>query len=99
MDILIKITDRKGITHELKFPVDMALNLMLIVRAYELEPIGTIEICIGMAMCYSCQCYVGNEVNLPQKRAEEVATLSRLLQLKSNSHLSCQIPLQKNWKA
>jgi hypothetical protein len=42
MDIKIKITDRKGVTHEVKVPTDMGLNLMQVVRAYELEPNGTI---------------------------------------------------------
>jgi ferredoxin len=95
MDISIKITDRKGQTHEVKVPTDMALNLMQVVRAYELEPIGTVGICGGMAMCPTCQCYVGNDVNLPEKREAEEATLSRLLHVKNNSRLSCQIPVTK----
>lgn len=95
MDISIKITDRKGLTHEVKVPTDMALNLMQVVRAYELEPIGTVGICGGMAMCPTCQCYVGNDVNLPEKREEESATLSRLLHVRPNSRLSCQIPVTK----
>ena len=95
MDISIKITDRKGQTHEVKVPTDMALNLMQVVRAYELEPIGTVGICGGMAMCPTCQCYVGNDVNLPEIREAEEATLSRLLHVKHNSRLSCQIPVTK----
>jgi len=50
MDISIKITDRKGKKHEVQVPTDMALNLMQVVRAYELEPAGTVGICGGMAM-------------------------------------------------
>ncbi|WP_396184949.1 2Fe-2S iron-sulfur cluster-binding protein [Flavobacterium sp.] len=95
MDISIKITDRKGQTHEVKVPTDMALNLMQVVRAYELEPIGTVGICGGMAMCPTCQCYVDNDINLPEKREAEEATLSRLLHVKNNSRLSCQIPVTK----
>lgn len=95
MDITIKITDRNGLTHEVKAPTDMGLNLMQVVRAYELEPIGTIGICGGMAMCPTCQCYVENDVDLPEKREEEVATLSRLMHVNSNSRLSCQIPVTK----
>jgi 2Fe-2S ferredoxin len=68
---------------------------MQVVRAYELEPIGTVGICGGMAMCPTCQCYVGNDVNLPEKREAEEATLSRLLHVKNNSRLSCQIPVTK----
>jgi ferredoxin len=95
MDISIKITDRKGQTHQVKVPTDMALNLMQVVRAYELEPIGTVGICGGMAMCSTCQCYIDNEVDLPQKREAEEATLSKLLHVKNNSRLGCQIPVTK----
>lgn len=93
MDITIKITDRKGTKHEVKVPTDMALNLMHVVRAYELEPVGTIGLCGGMAMCHTCQCYAINDVNLPEKREAELATLSRLPNIKTNSRLSCQIPI------
>ncbi len=65
-DILIKITDRDGILHEVQAPTDMNMNVMELVRAYELAPEGTIGICGGMAMCASCQCYVVNEVALPE---------------------------------
>lgn len=93
MDISIKITDRRGQKHEVKVPTDMALNLMHVVRAYELEPVGTIGVCGGMAMCHTCQCYTLNDVNLPEKREAEEATLSRLPNIKQNSRLSCQIPV------
>jgi 2Fe-2S ferredoxin len=95
MDITIKITDRNGLTQQVKAPTDMGLNLMQIVRAYELEPHGTVGICGGMAMCPTCQCYVVNDVDVPEKREEELATLSRLMHVKSNSRLSCQIPVTK----
>ncbi len=95
MDITIKITDRNGLTHEVKAPTDMGLNMMQVVQAYELEPFGTVGMCGGKLMCPTCQCYVENDVNLPEKREEEVATLSRLMHVKSNSRLSCQIPVSK----
>jgi ferredoxin len=95
MDITIKITDRKGLTHEVKAPTDMGLNMMQVVQAYELEPFGTVGMCGGKLMCPTCQCYVQNDVNLPEKREEEVVTLSRLMHVKSNSRLSCQIPVTK----
>ena len=44
-DVQIKITDRDGNLHEIAAPVDMALNLMEVVRLYELAPEGTIGIC------------------------------------------------------
>ncbi|MFI0491714.1 ferredoxin [Flavobacterium sp.] len=95
MDISIKITDRKGKTHEVQVPTDMALNLMQVIRAYELEPAGTVGICGGMAMCPTCQCYVLNNVTLPEKKELEKATLSRLQYVKTNSRLSCQVVVTK----
>jgi ferredoxin len=91
MDISLKITDRKGITHEVQVPTDMTLNLMQVIRGYELEPLGTVGICGGMAMCPTCQCYVLNDVVLPAKKELEEATLSRMQYVKPNSRLSCQV--------
>ena len=48
-DVNIKITDREGITHEIVAPTDMAMNLMEVVRSYELALEGTIGVCGGMA--------------------------------------------------
>ena len=55
-DITIIIIDRIGQSHEVQAPTDMNLNIMELVRMYELAPEGTIGICGGMAMCASCQC-------------------------------------------
>lgn len=90
-DILIKITDRDGILHEVQAPTDMNMNLMELVRAYELAPEGTIGVCGGMAMCASCQCYVLNEVTLPEKNPDEDAMLWEAYNVKDNSRLGCQI--------
>ncbi|MGB2760332.1 MAG: ferredoxin, partial [Maribacter stanieri] len=65
-DIKIKITDRDGVLHEIDAPTDMNMNLMEVVRSYELAPEGTIGICGGMAMCASCQCYVLSDTELPE---------------------------------
>ena len=91
MDISIKIIDRKGQTHEVKAPTDMGLNMMQVVQAYELEPHGTVGICGGMAMCPTCQCSFVNDVDVPEKREEELATLSRFMHVKPNSRLGWQI--------
>ena len=91
MDVTIKITDREGILHEVQAPTDMAMNIMELVKAYELAPEGTIGICGGMAMCASCQCYVLNDVALPEKGDEEDAMLSEAFYVKPNSRLGCQI--------
>lgn len=92
-DVKIKITDREGVLHEVMAPTDMAMNLMEVVRSYELAPEGTIGICGGMAMCASCQCYVVNGTKLPEMQDDEEAMLSEAFYVKENSRLSCQIPI------
>ena len=57
-DITLKITDRNGELHEVVAPTDMSMNLMEVIRSYELAEEGTIGVCGGMAMCASCQVYV-----------------------------------------
>ena len=90
-DISIKITDREGVAHEVQAPTDMNLNIMELVRMYELAPEGTIGICGGMAMCASCQCYVLNDVLQTERNDDEEAMLSEAFNVKSNSRLGCQI--------
>lgn len=92
-EIKLKITDRDGVTHEVEAPTDMAMNIMEVVRAYELAPEGTIGICGGMAMCASCQCYVLNDVPLPEMGPDEDAMLAEAYNVKPNSRLGCQIPI------
>jgi 2Fe-2S ferredoxin len=58
---------------------------------YELAAEGTVGICGGMAMCASCQCYILNEVPLPEKSDDESAMLSEAFNVKENSRLGCQI--------
>ena len=90
-DIHIKITDRNGTTHAVEAPTDMALNLMEVVRMYELAPEGTIGVCGGMAMCASCQCYIHSTHYLADKSDDEEAMLSEAFHVKPNSRLGCQI--------
>jgi len=94
-DVNIKITDRDGVTHNVLAPTDMAMNLMEVVRSYELAPEGTIGICGGMAMCASCQCYVLSESELPEMQDDEEAMLSEAFYVKDNSRLGCQIQMTK----
>ncbi|MFC4095412.1 2Fe-2S iron-sulfur cluster-binding protein [Euzebyella saccharophila] len=91
MDIKIKITDREGVTHEVEAPTDMNMNLMEVVRAYELAPEGTIGVCGGMAMCASCQCYVKSNHALPEMSDDEDAMLAEAFNVEDNSRLGCQI--------
>ncbi len=90
-DITIKITDRKGVQHEVQAPTDMNLNVMELIRMYELAEEGTIGICGGMAMCASCQCYVLNDVLQTERNDDEEAMLSEAYHVKDNSRLGCQI--------
>jgi len=93
VDIKINITDREGEIHEILAPTDMAMNLMEVVRSYELAPEGTIGICGGMVMCASCQCYVLSNTDLPEMSNDEEAMLSEAFDVKGNSRLGCQIPM------
>lgn len=90
-DIKLKITDRDGVSHEIDAPTDMNMNLMEVVRSYELAPEGTIGICGGMAMCASCQCYVLSDHELPEMSDDEEAMLSEAFNVKENSRLGCQL--------
>ena len=92
-DVQIKITDRDGKLHEIAAPVDMALNLMEVVRLYELAPEGTVGICGGMAMCASCQCYINSPHDLNPMSEEEEAMLSEAFHVQDNSRLGCQLPI------
>lgn len=95
-DINITITDREGVVHQIEAPTDMAMNLMEVIRSYELAPEGTIGICGGMAMCASCQCYVNSKHELPEMQDEEEAMLSEAFYVKDNSRLGCQIVISSD---
>ncbi|MGR7813081.1 ferredoxin [Lacinutrix undariae] len=92
-DINITIIDRDGVSHDIEAPTDMAMNLMEVVRSYELAPEGTIGICGGMAMCASCQCYVQSDTPLPEMQDDEEAMLFEAFNVKDNSRLGCQIQM------
>ncbi len=95
-DISITITDREGVAHEVQAPTDMNLNIMELVRMYELAPEGTIGICGGMAMCASCQCYILNDVLKTERNDDEEAMLSEAFNVKPNSRLGCQIHITED---
>lgn len=99
MNVTITIIDRAGIPHKVAAPTDMNMNIMELVRAYELAPEGTIGTCGGMAMCASCQCYISNNFELPEKSEEEEAMLSEAFNVKHNSRLGCQIHLTEKLEA
>ncbi|MGK0386785.1 MAG: ferredoxin [Patiriisocius sp.] len=90
-DIIIHITDREGVTHDLVAPTDMNMNLMEVIRSYELAPEGTVGICGGMAMCASCQCYVESDHELPEMSDDESAMLAEAFHVLDTSRLGCQL--------
>ena len=92
-DITLKITDREGVLHEILAPTDMAMNLMEVVRSYELAPEGTIGVCGGMEMCASCQCYVKTDHELPEMGQDEDMMLAEAFYVEDNSRLGCQIQM------
>lgn len=95
-DILIKIRDRNGNVHEVDASTDMNMNLMEVVRSYELAPEGTVGICGGMAMCASCQCYINSDHELPEKTDDEEAMLSEAFYVNTKSRLGCQIRITED---
>ena len=92
-DISITIIDREGQEHNILAPTDMNMNLMEVVRSYELAPEGTIGVCGGMAMCASCQCYVLSDHELPERGDDEEAMLAEAFYVEDNSRLGCQIAI------
>jgi 2Fe-2S ferredoxin len=92
-EVAITIINRQGVKHELQAPTDMNMNLMEVVRSYEIEPEGTVGICGGMAMCASCQCYIESSHELSPMSDEEEAMLSEAFHVQDNSRLGCQIPI------
>ncbi|PKG43089.1 2Fe-2S iron-sulfur cluster-binding protein [Psychroflexus sp. MES1-P1E] len=96
MDVKITIVDREGTSHLVDAPTDMAMNLMEVIRSYELAPEGSIGICGGMAMCASCQCYIQSITPLPEKGDEEEAMLAEAFYVEDNSRLSCQLPITED---
>lgn len=90
-DIKITIIDREGVKHVVDAPTDMNMNVMELIRSYELAPEGTIGTCGGMAMCASCQCYVLSDHELPEMEVDEDMMLSEAFHVQDNSRLSCQL--------
>ncbi len=95
-DVTIYITDRKGVKHEVLAPTDMNMNVMELIRSYELAEEGTVGICGGMAMCASCQCYLLNDVLKTERNDDEEAMLADAYHVKDNSRLGCQIHISED---
>jgi ferredoxin len=95
-DVTLFITDRNGVKHEVLAPTDMNMNVMELIRSYELAEEGTVGICGGMAMCASCQCYLLNDVLKTERNDEEEAMLADAYHVKDNSRLGCQIHISED---
>ena len=91
-NINIKVTDREGKVHDLEAPTDMNLNLMEVLKSYELPVEGT---CGGMALCASCHCYVESEHELKEQSEDEEDMLDQAFFVEDNSRLSCQIRIKE----
>ena len=90
-DVRIIITDRDGHRHEVTAPTDMNMNLMEVIRLFDLAPEGTIGVCGGMAMCASCQCYIESDHVLAEQNDDELAMLADAFHVKDTSRLGCQL--------
>jgi ferredoxin-2, mitochondrial len=88
--VTINVTDREGNCHHLDAPTDMAMNLMEVMKAYELPVEGT---CGGMALCASCHVYVHTNHELHEPSDDELNMLDEAFFVKSNSRLGCQIKI------
>lgn len=95
-DVTLFITDRNGVKHEVLAPTDMNMNVMELIRSYELAEEGTVGICGGMAMCASCQCYLLNDVLKTERNDDEEAMLADAYHVKDNSRLGCQIHISED---
>ena len=93
-DNIIKliIIDREDEAHEVEAPIDMAMNLMEICKAYELPVEGT---CGGMALCASCHVYVESDHELQDPSEDEEDMLDQAFFVQSNSRLGCQIKMKE----
>jgi 2Fe-2S ferredoxin len=76
--------------HELQAPTDMAMNIMELCKAYELQWKERAEewLCVLLAnvMCL---------MTIARNGEDEEAMLSEAFYVKSNSRLGCQIPITK----
>jgi len=86
--IKLHVTDREGTEHNLEAPTDMNLNVMEVLRSYDLPVEGT---CGGMALCASCHCYIESDHELSDASDDEEDMLDQAFFVEDNSRLSCQI--------
>ncbi|KAA6436913.1 (2Fe-2S)-binding protein [Dyadobacter flavalbus] len=87
--INITVEEHNGERRNLEVPVDMGLNLMEVLKAYEYDIQAT---CGGMALCATCHIEVLEGTDkLPEPNDNELDTLDTLPDADMNSRLSCQL--------
>jgi len=91
--IKIKLIDRDKVEHELEAPTDMGMNVMEVLKSYDLPVEG---VCGGMAMCASCHCYVHESSFESKTNDDEQAMLDETDNIKDNSRLACQIKVDES---
>lgn len=89
--ITVYLINEDGTESPLEAPIDMGLNLMEILKAYEYDILAT---CGGMALCATC-CVdiIEGEEKLDVINDDEYAMLDTLPDLLPNSRLSCQLTI------
>jgi len=89
--IHVTVIDREDQIHQIEAPTDMSLNLMELIKAYELPIQAT---CGGMALCSTCHVFIESEHKLTERsEAEELALEQSFDMDEDRSRLSCQIPV------
>ncbi|MCF0051987.1 (2Fe-2S)-binding protein [Dyadobacter chenwenxiniae] len=87
--INIQVEDNNGDRQDLEVPVDMGLNLMEMLKAYEYDIQAT---CGGMGLCATCHiAVIAGGDGLPELNDNELATLDTLPDAEMNSRLACQL--------
>ncbi len=77
----------------LELPNEAGFSLMEMLRACELPVMGT---CGGISLCGSCHIYVQSHHKLDPPGEAELQMLDTLHNSKSNSRLSCQLPMNES---
>ena len=90
--IQVEIIDREGLNHVIELPTDVELNMMEVCTAANL-PITTI--CGGLGLCGHCHVFLKSDHELQPITQQEAETLDKLVNLKMNSRLACQIKVRK----
>jgi ferredoxin len=94
MEDLIKIAvfDRYGEKFEFDVPDDIGISLMELCKANDLPIMAT---CGGMALCATCHVLVESDNLLKEMGEDEELMLDQLPNMRFNSRLSCQIPVNR----